>query len=371
MSFFHATGTITGGSIDNTPIGSSTPSSGIFTNVDVESQLSLQGGGFPGFYYHIVTDALVADRNAVLPLLTVDDTFLFENHTQTLTNKTIVDSSNDVAASRLLHTSGNTVISGSSAPSYDQTLRANAGGATAEWRHDEIRRSVRVATTTAGSLISDFDNGSIVDGVVLSTNDRILIKNQASGVENGIYVVQATGAPIRAEDFASGSSVASSIVFVRNGTVNADRGFLCTNNTGTDTVGSDALSWQSFTATPAELQHPITVPLLTLQAAASGSDWGTIAYFPWDQSRHGSYTSGTIVFRAEVGGTRTLSIRLYDVTNATVLGSLSGIASTSAQTFAVTNPLSASAEVVLQISRSPTGTTPNPSVKGVLLEYIA
>ena len=38
--------------------------------------------------------------------------------------------------------------------------------------------TVRVATTTAGTLASSFANGQVIDGVTLVTNDRILIKNQ-------------------------------------------------------------------------------------------------------------------------------------------------------------------------------------------------
>ena len=67
--------------------------------------------------------------------------------------------------------------------------------------------AVRVATTTAGALASDFENGDTVDGVVLATGDRIAICGQATASENGIYVVAASGAPTRATDFDSVSEV--------------------------------------------------------------------------------------------------------------------------------------------------------------------
>lgn len=107
--------------------------------------------------------------------------------------------------------------------------------------------SVRVATTGAQALATDFENGDTIDGVVLATGDRVLIKNQASGVENGIYVVQVSGAPVRAADMAAASSGAGNAVFVEEGTANADNGFVCTNDVGTDVVGTDALTFTQFT----------------------------------------------------------------------------------------------------------------------------
>lgn len=61
--------------------------------------------------------------------------------------------------------------------------------------------AVRAATVVAGNLTSDFDAGKIIDGVTLAAGNRVLIKNQALPAQNGVYVVQATGAPLRATDF--------------------------------------------------------------------------------------------------------------------------------------------------------------------------
>ncbi len=60
--------------------------------------------------------------------------------------------------------------------------------------------AVRVATTVNGTFATAFDNGSVVDGVTLSSatgGDLILIKNQTVASENGVYRVQASGAPVR------------------------------------------------------------------------------------------------------------------------------------------------------------------------------
>lgn len=82
---------------------------------------------------------------------------------------------------------------------------------------------VRVATTAAGTLASDFENGDTVDGVVIETGDRILIKNQADATENGIYVIPASGAPARASDADSSAEMIGAAVVVTDGTVNAGK----------------------------------------------------------------------------------------------------------------------------------------------------
>lgn len=80
---------------------------------------------------------------------------------------------------------------------------------------------VRVATTANGTLASAFANGSTVDGVTLATGDRILLKNQTTGAENGVYVVKASGAPDRAADWPVGQDVTGFAVRVTAGTANA------------------------------------------------------------------------------------------------------------------------------------------------------
>ena len=108
------------------------------------------------------------------------------------------------------------------------------------------KSSVIAATTTPGTLSTSFQNGSVIDGVTLATNDRILIKDQASGIENGIYTVNTTGAPTRTSDFSAGSSQGGSYVFVVMGTVNDNMGFVVTNDKGVDIVGTDSIVFTQF-----------------------------------------------------------------------------------------------------------------------------
>lgn len=93
------------------------------------------------------------------------------------------------------------------------------------------KQSVRVATTANGTFSTAFDNGSTIDGITLATNDRILIKNQTSSVQNGIYIVQTSGSPVRALDM-DGTVFNSAfyesdgaVVYVEVGTTNAGKTF--------------------------------------------------------------------------------------------------------------------------------------------------
>jgi len=109
------------------------------------------------------------------------------------------------------------------------------------------KASVRAATTTNVTLASDLENGDTLDGVTLATGNRILVKNQSTGSENGIYVVAASGAPTRSTDADTGAELTSNFaVFVEEGTANADQGYVLTND-GAITVGTTALVFTQFT----------------------------------------------------------------------------------------------------------------------------
>lgn len=101
------------------------------------------------------------------------------------------------------------------------------------------KRAVRVATTANGSLSTAFANGQTVDGVTLATGDRILLKNQTAGSENGIYVVQASGTAIRADDADTSAEIDAMTVYVEQGTTNADT--VWTLTTDNPTLGSTSL----------------------------------------------------------------------------------------------------------------------------------
>jgi len=105
--------------------------------------------------------------------------------------------------------------------------------------------SVRVATTANGALATAYANGQTVDGVALVTGDRILIKNQTAPAENGIYTVNASGAPTRSTDADTQNEIRGAAMFVEAGTTNASTTWILTT-TGTITLGTTSLTFAQF-----------------------------------------------------------------------------------------------------------------------------
>jgi len=104
----------------------------------------------------------------------------------------------------------------------------------------EVKLACRIATTEALTLAEDFENGDTVDSVALATGNRILIKDQADGTTNGIYIVGAAGAPARATDYDVSSEVQEgTYTFISEGTVNT--GYQYVQITIGPTLDSDAL----------------------------------------------------------------------------------------------------------------------------------
>ena len=106
---------------------------------------------------------------------------------------------------------------------------------------------VRAATTASGTLASSFEVDDVVDGVTLALGDRILIKDQAAGEENGIYTVNTTGAPTRATDMDVSTEVPGAITLVAEGTVNGDTLHFCSTNSPI-TLGTTALVFTQVSA---------------------------------------------------------------------------------------------------------------------------
>jgi len=105
----------------------------------------------------------------------------------------------------------------------------------------DVKDSVKVATTANITL----SGTQTIDGVAVSADERVLVKDQSTGSENGIYDCKA-GAWARSSDFDANSEVTSgAFVFVEQGTASADAGYVLTTD-GTITVGTTALSFTQF-----------------------------------------------------------------------------------------------------------------------------
>lgn len=126
--------------------------------------------------------------------------------------------------------------------------------------------SVRIATTAA--LTATYSNGSsgvgatltnsgtqaafTVDSIVGVLGDRVLVKDQASALQNGIYTITTVGTVstnwvlTRAIDADQNAEVTpGAFTFVEEGTVNGNNGYVCTN-TGSITIGTTGITWVQF-----------------------------------------------------------------------------------------------------------------------------
>jgi len=184
-----------------------------------------------------------------------------ESGTQTLTNKTLTS---PVVSGLTISDSG-IVIEGSSADAHETTLTVtnptadrtitfpDESGTVALTSYVDaataglnVHAAVQAATTANITLASAVENGDTLDGVTLATGNRILVKNQTDKTENGVYIVAASGAPSRADDYNTAGEVdAGDFIFVEAGTSNGKTGWVQTNTI--TTVGSDNIEFTQFT----------------------------------------------------------------------------------------------------------------------------
>ena len=124
-----------------------------------------------------------------------------------------------------------------------------------------VKSPVKVATT--GNLNATYNNGAgtltansnfalSVDGVTVSVNDRILVKDQSTAAQNGFYKVTATGSGSAAfvltrtpDADAASELVAGAFAFVEEGTANADNGYVLSTD-GAVTLGTTAINFEQF-----------------------------------------------------------------------------------------------------------------------------
>lgn len=111
----------------------------------------------------------------------------------------------------------------------------------------------------AGTLTAN-SNGAIgssqFDGVTPTVGQRLLVKDQSTGTQNGIYTLTDAGSGgtpyvlTRATDADAWDELRSAYVFVEQGTAHADQGWLCTVDAG-GTLGSTSITFVQFSGTGA------------------------------------------------------------------------------------------------------------------------
>jgi hypothetical protein len=142
-----------------------------------------------------------------------------------------------------------------------------------------VNADVRAATI-ANITLSGLQT---VDGVALAEGDRVLVKNQATGNENGIYVASSNAWTRSADADTSAKLAAGIFVQVKEGSANAGTGWVL-SNPGAITLGTTALTFVQKTGTGSATDAVIgTRAIDDTVAAASGADtptrlWSKLAY---------------------------------------------------------------------------------------------
>jgi hypothetical protein len=201
---------------------------------DIVSNLVLGGTGI---------DATYSDGAGTLSI-DIDSTVTTNSGTQTLTNKTL-GSSTSLSAN--LDANSNKIIN-LSAPT-SSTDAANKAYVDSVSQGLDVKQSVRVSTTTNVDLSTDLESGDVIDGVTLAEGNRVLVKHQTTGADNGLYVVQSSGAAVRADDANISSEVtAGFFTFVEEGTLYGNTGWVLTTDNPI-TLGTTPLTFTQFSGT--------------------------------------------------------------------------------------------------------------------------
>ena len=159
----------------------------------------------------------------------------------------LTDATSDATASKIVKRDGNG--NAKVATPTDSAHIATKGYVDSARQGLDVKASVRVATTAAINLATDLQTSDVIDGVTLVAGDRVLVKNQGTASENGIYVAVASGAASRSSDANgtadTGELTSGTFTFVEAGTVNFDSGFVISTD-GTITVGTTGITWTQF-----------------------------------------------------------------------------------------------------------------------------
>ena len=134
-------------------------------------------------------------------------------------------------------------------------------------------RTIAEAATTGNiSLTTDLQNGDTIDGVTLVTGDRVLVKDQTTATQNGLYIVVASGAASRDPEHDTIAELSGGMVVVNQGTSNDNKIFLCTTDSD-GVIGSTNITYTQVT--------PSNVGTVTsVGVADAGSSEFTVANSP-------------------------------------------------------------------------------------------
>jgi hypothetical protein len=283
--------------------------------------------------YVFAVSELAADRTVTLPLLTGNDTFVFEAHTQTLTNKTLTS------------------------PIINQILDSNSN-------------ELLIFTTTASAV-----NEITLANAATGTNPEFSATGDDANV--GIdFQAKGTGA----YRFLSTASGPSTLVLFED----TDLGSNSVSIDVPDVTTSYTLTLPPAAGTTAQVlraadnsgnlefatvstSDTVSYVLQSNQITASSATATSVAYFAWDNSQYSSYNAGTVIFWHEDVDDRNLTVALHDGTSNVGTTTINSPQADGIATFSITNP-SSDVRLALRVSKSANGGT-SPTIYGVQIEF--
>jgi len=158
---------------------------------------------------------------------------------------------------------------------------------------------------------------SSIDGHTLTSLDRVLLKNQSTQSENGLYVFNGTGSALtRTTDSNAWDEITGALVYVEQGNTQADTRWFCTSNSG-GTLGSTAITYVQ------DASGAISASNFVFNETPSGSLNGsnvtfTLAYTPTANTLK-LYLNG-IRLKSGAGNDYTISTNTITMTTAPISG---------------------------------------------------
>ncbi len=218
------------------------PVTSVVNDNSTQSQMRVVSGSYTGYLTAYGTGALNLSTNGTFALLTGS------GFTQGMSQ----DGSGNVSFAQTVTLAADPTASLHAATKqYVDNLAAGL----------DIKPSVRVATTANITL----SGAQTIDGISVVAGDRVLVKDQSTASQNGIYVC-ASGSWTRATDMDAWTEVPGANVWVEVGTANADKAFVCTADAG-GSLGSTSITWTQFGGTGA--YQAASAVLTTLAGASS------------------------------------------------------------------------------------------------------